>query len=87
MVRGTAQQKRVGTREQRPEQSEKALEADTSPIFLNEGMRVAAGLINFAIFVATEWFVDVWLNLDKLQRHVERKIFLHPFSQGKSTSS
>ena len=59
LVRGTAQQKRIGTIEQRPEQSEKTLGADTSPIFSNEGMRVAAGLMNFAIFVATEWFVDV----------------------------
>lgn len=44
------EQKRIGTREQRREHPEKTLGSDASRIFLNEGMRVAAGLMNFVFF-------------------------------------
>ena len=44
----------------------KTLGADTSPIFLNEGMRVAAGLMNFVNFCRSRAVHGRSFNLDKL---------------------
>ena len=60
LVGGTIQQKGIGTRKQRPEHPEKKHCGRILPWYFGKwgNESVAAGLMNFAICVATEWFME-----------------------------